>query len=212
MLANVAIPAFLPHSLATLIGIFVIAAIEGWFLMRGLKLQYTESYLHALAANWMSTIAGIPLAWLLWIIGLIPISMGLSALGLVPHAVVSSAAMQTAFSGGMMPTEWTNIGSAVAWIVMLIPFWLGSVWIERRTIKRRLPNQEPSLISRAVVRGNLASYTIFLILGVVSLSSALADLPRQKTRHAEFRERRELKKQQGEPDAAGQPATRSESK
>lgn len=52
MLANVALPSFLPHSLATLIGILAIAAIEGWFVMKGLQLSYAESYRHALNANW----------------------------------------------------------------------------------------------------------------------------------------------------------------
>jgi hypothetical protein len=90
MLANVALPAFLPHGLATLVGILVIAAIEGWFLMRGIKLRYGESYRHSLAANWMSTIAGIPLAWLLWIAGLIPVTIGLSAIGIDPHPAVTA--------------------------------------------------------------------------------------------------------------------------
>lgn len=205
MLANVALPSFLPHSFVTLIGIFVIAAIEGWFVMHVLRFSYAESYRHALNANWKSTIVGIPLAWLLWIAGLIPVSMGLSALGLKTHPAVVSTAMQTAVFGGMMPTEWMNVGSATAWIVMLIPFWMGSVWIERRTLVKRLPECDPSQISKAVVRGNLASYSLFLLLGAISLSTAIADLPNQKQRFKEFREHQERYKQQrGEQDGADQ--------
>jgi len=167
--------------------------------MTALRLSYSESYRHALNANWKSTIAGIPLAWLLWIAGLIPISMGLAAVGLEAHPAVVSTAMQTAFFGGMMPTEWMNVGSAAAWIVMLIPFWMGSVWIERRTLAKRLPDRDPSQISSAVVRGNLASYSIFLIFGLISLSAAIADLPNQKQHFKEFRERQEVyRKQRGE--------------
>ena len=55
MLANVALPAFMPHSLATLAGIFVIAAIEGWFLMRVLKLNYADSYRHSLDKAWRNS-------------------------------------------------------------------------------------------------------------------------------------------------------------
>jgi hypothetical protein len=190
MLANVALPSFLPHSLATLIGIFVIAAIEGWFLMRVLKLGYAESYRHSLWANWMSTIAGIPLAWLLWIGGLVPVTMGLSAMGLNAHPVVSATLMHTVFSGGMVPSEWMNVGSAAAWIVMLVPFWLGSVWIEAHTIRRRLSTCDPRQIRKAVVRGNLASYVIFLIFGLSALASALADLPHQKERSKELQDRK----------------------
>ncbi len=58
MLANIALPSFLPHSFATLFGILVIAAIEGWFLMKILRLSYSESYRHALNANFKSTIVG----------------------------------------------------------------------------------------------------------------------------------------------------------
>ena len=106
-----------------------------------------------------------------------------------------------------------NVGSAVAWIVMLIPFWLGSVWIERCTLAKRLPDCEPSRISSAVVRGNLASYCIFLAFGVVALSSAIADLPNQKQRFKEFRERQETYRNQlGEQDGADQPATAPELK
>ena len=199
MLANVALPSFLPHSFATLIGILVIAAIEGWFVMKALRLSYSESYRHALNANWKSTIAGIPFAWLLWVAGLIPISIGLSAIGLDAHPAVVSTAMQTAFFGGMMPTEWMNVGGAAAWIVMLIPFWMGSVWIERRTLVKRLPDRDPAQISSAIVHANLASYSVFLVFGVIALTNAVADLPNQKQRFKEFRERQETyRKQPGE--------------
>lgn len=201
MLANVALPSFLPHSLATLIGIFVIAGIEGWFVMRVLRLRYAESYKHALNANWKSTIVGIPFAWLFWIAGLIPVSMGLTAVGLKSHPAVISTVMQTAIFGGMMPTEWMNVGSAAAWIVMLLPFWMGSVWIERRTLIKRLPQCEQTQITKAVVRGNLASYSVFLILGVISLMSAIEDLPNQRKRFEDIRERREQQKQKKENKA-----------
>ena len=114
--------------------------------------------------------------------------------------------MQTAVFGGMMPTEWMNVGSAAAWIVMLVPFWMGSVWIERRTLAKRLPACDPSQISKAVVQGNLASYSLFLILGAYSLSTAIADLPNQRERFKEFRERQERYRQQrGEQGADGNP-------
>lgn len=212
MLANVALPSFLPHSFATLIGIFVIAAIEGWFVMRILHLAYAESYRHALKANWMSTIAGIPFAWLLWLVGLIPISIALSAIGVKSHPVVDSTMLHTTFFIGMIPNEWMNVGRAAALVVMLIPFWMGSVWIERRTLVKRLPGYERSRISKAVVCANLASYSIFLIFGVFALSEAIADLPNQRERVREFQERQEsYKLQRGEQAGAGQPATRPES-
>ena len=210
MLANVALPSFLPHSFLTLIGIFVIAALEGWFVMRALNLSYSDSYRLSLWANLRSTVAGIPLAWLLWLAGLIPVSMGLSALGVDSHPAVQSTLMQSVLFGGMMPTEWTNVASAAAWLLMLVPFWFGSVWIERRTILKRLPDRDPSRVSSAVIRGNLASYTMFLIMGAVGFMSALDDLPNQKARFERHRERQ--KQYRGEQDGARQPTTALDSK
>ena len=212
MLANVVLPSFLPHSFATLIGIFVIAAIEGWFVMRTLRLTYEESYRHALHANWKSTVVGIPVAWLLWIAGLIPVSMGLDALGFEAHPAVTATALRTAISAAMIRTEWMNVGSAAAWMVMLVPFWMGSVWIERRALVKRLPTCDPSQISKAVVRGNLASYSVFLILGAISLSTAIADLPNQKIIFKEREERRERHQRQLDADGGRAPDARPESK
>lgn len=191
LMANVALPAFFPHAFATLAGIFVIAGIEGFFLMRLLRLSFSEAYMGSLSANWRSTVVGIPLAWLLWVVGLIPLSLGISWLGVEMHPMVASTLTQSALSGGTVPTEWEGVGSAAAWLVMLVPFWLGSVWIESKTIARRFPEKDASLISKSVIQGNLASYVIFLILGIISLWMAMVDLPNQKARYEEIRERQE---------------------
>lgn len=194
MLANIALPSFLPHSFATVVGIFVIAAIEGFFLMRLLDLDFSKAYASSLSANWRSTIVGIPVAWLLWVAGWVPVGYGLSLLDrelLELHPAVLPTLVKSAFVGGMMPDEWTLVGSAVAWLVMLVPFWFGSVWIERKTIAKRFPCKDPTLISKAVVRGNLASYCLFLVMGLLGLVIAIADLPSRKEYFEDRREQQE---------------------
>jgi len=116
-------------------------------------------------------------------------------MGLQPHSVVEVTLIQTLFFGGVVTNEWSSVGSAVAWIVMLVPFWLGSVWIERRSLIKRLPNYERSQISKAVIRGNLVSYFLFLLLGAYMLSDALVNFPDQKPEQYEERlERARLQK------------------
>jgi hypothetical protein len=135
--------------------------------------------------------------------GLIPVSMGLAVLGVKTPPGVSYTLMHTVVVGGILPSEWTDVGSAAAWIVMLVPFWMGSVWIEARTIQRRLLECDSTQIRKAVVRGNLASYGIFLILGLGTLATALADLPHRK---AEYEARQERRNQlQSERTKASQP-------
>lgn len=181
MLANVALPAFLPHSLATLLGILVIAAIEGLFISRHLTLAYRESYSLAIDANIKSTVVGIPVAWLLWLTGLVPVSQGIALLGLEVNPALASTATQTVLAGGFMPDEWTDVGFAAAWLLMLVPYWMGSVWIERRIILKRRPDCDSRRLSKAVMAGNLASYSLFLVVGVVALFKALEKLPEERT-------------------------------
>ena len=190
MLANVGLPAFFPHSLATLLGILVIAAIEGWFIMRQLDITFLGAYEHALVANWKSAIVGIPVAWLFWLGGLLPVTAGLEAMNIHLHPMLQSMVLQSVLFGGILPDEWSNVGSAAAWLLLLIPFWFGSVWIERRAIIKRLPGADAVQVSRAVVRGNLCTYTLFMIVGIAGLSSAIQDLPNRKTRFEEIRSRR----------------------
>lgn len=195
VIANVALPAFLPHSLATLLGLLVIAAIEGWFLMRATAMRYSESCWHAAHANWKSTVVGIPFAWLLWMVGMIPLNGIVTAFGLPTHPAADAMLMQTVLIGGSTPSEWLDVGSAAAWIVLLVPFYFGSVWIEKRTLVRRLPRSDPAAIAGAVVRGNLATYAIFLLLGLAGLAHAVNDLPNQRIKFERQRERVEKARQ-----------------
>lgn len=79
---------------------------------------------------------------------------------------------------------------------MLVPYWLGSVWIERRAILKRRPDIDARRLSKAVLIGNLASYAIFFVFGVVGLCRALEDLPNKRA-HSEARrlEIEDLRKQ-----------------
>ena len=187
MLANVAIPSFLPHSIATLIGLVIIAGIECLFLMRMAKLSFGSSYRLSLRANFNSTIIGIPVAWGLWMIGLIPISFLAAKLEVDLHPLVGEASRQSVLWGGIMPSQWNSLGMAVGSLVVLIPFFVGSIWIERRTLIRELPELEKAKVSRGVLYGNLASYAIFVILGLLPLKEAIEDYPADKKR---FEERR----------------------
>ena len=203
MVANVAIPSFFPHSFATLGAILGIALIEGWFLKRSAGLEFADGYIHSLAANISSTVAGIPAAWLMWMLGMIPFGMGLSVLGIEAHPLVNSILFQSTFMGGFVPNEWSEVGAASGWMVSLVPFWIGSVWIERRALRKRLPDLDPALISRAVVRGNLASYGVFLAFALVALVQAIDGLPARKAGFEEQRQERALRIEQRNRERSG---------
>lgn len=180
ILANVAIPTFFSHSALSLVGLVVIAAVEAVFLFRiGVGL-YRDCYRAALEANVWSTFLGIPLAWLLWTVGLIPVMWGADILGMESHPLIARIAIGTFIQGGMIPSEWTHIGREVGMMLMLVPFFFGSVWMERKIYLRRFPGIDRVEITRAVRKGNLTSYLFFLLLSLVGVWNAILHYPEQK--------------------------------
>ena len=125
-----------------------IASIEAWFLFRRLEIKPGKSYSLALEANWKSTIAGNPPALLLWSIKLLPISMGAFAVGMGSHPATQSTMLRTICFEGFTPNEWSQIGQAAAPLIMLIPFWLGSVWIEKREVPKSQSRENHKLEER----------------------------------------------------------------
>lgn len=187
MLANIALPGFFPHSLLTLVGLLVIAAIEGWFLRRAIPISYRAAYWHAIVANLKSTLVGIPVAWFFWLVGLLPLWWIASVVGFKPHPLIGQTLGQTGMSGGFVPTEWSNLAAALAWIVLLVPFWLGSMWIECKVLRERLPNADAKALISAVRKGNLTTYFLFLVLGLCALFQAIDRLPEDQREYRHFR-------------------------
>jgi len=178
ILANIAIPSFFPYSVGSLVGLFAIAALEAIVLSRVIGLGYRKSYETALYANLLTTFVGIPLAWILWLLGLLPTAWGLSLLGFDLHPMVGAVAAKTVFVAGTVPvSEWDEVAGALALILLLIPFFIGSVWVELRVISKRWPDQNRQKLRRAVLGANACSYAILLILGAYVLLAAVVRLP-----------------------------------
>ena len=120
MLANVALPSFFPHSILTMLGVLVIAAIEGFLLSRWIRYSFVASYKLSMKANLWSTFLGIPIAWGLWLAGMLPISFLVSHFDMEIHPVVAESVRQSVLFGGIMPSEWNAIGAAAGSLVILI--------------------------------------------------------------------------------------------
>jgi hypothetical protein len=189
MLANVAIPTFLPFTFASVIGLVFIAAVEAFFLMRLLRETYWACYRASLVANLKSTLVGVPVAWVLWVLGMIPIAWGMSALGMKPQSLASVTLGTTICFGGRIPNQWEAIGGALAGIILLIPFFFASVWIERRVVSKRFASHSKAQVSKAVVLGNVVSYLFFLLLVLNTLKNAIERYPEDKARVESWRSR-----------------------
>ena len=191
-LANIVIPSFFPYTAGSLVGLVIIAALEAIVLSRVIGFGYWKSYGTALYANLFTTFVGIPFAWILWLLGLMPIAWGVSQLGLDIHPLVGAVTAKTVFLAGTATfTEWDEVAAALALILLLIPFFIGSVWMELRIISKRWPGQDRQKLRKAVIVANACSYAIFLMLGAYLLFAAIVRLPEARQEVMEWRARLE---------------------
>ena len=163
MLADVGIPMIFvqwPLMFAALIPIIVLE----FLLIRRWVLLSDEQAIGGMAlANLLSTLVGIPLAWL----AMFGIEMGFGLAADKWHWKLGSPVLEGVYfvltSAWIAPynTYWT-IPAAAA--VLLIPCFYVSVWIERRVCLRAWPAADRVLVRRGVFLANLASYGVLLIL------------------------------------------------
>ena len=176
-------------------GLVIIAALEAIVLSRVIGFGYWKSYGTALYANIFTTFVGIPFAWILWLLGLMLVAWGVSQLGLDIHPLVGAVTAKTVFLAGTAPVtewaEWDEVAAALALILLLIPFFIGSVWMELRIISKIWPDQDRRKLRKAVIVANACSYAIFLMLGAYLLFAAFVRLPEARQEVMDWRARLE---------------------
>jgi len=175
LLANVALPSFIGHWILFVLLLPVIAGMEAAVLYRCLKTPPVESFVTAVHANWRSTIAGLPTAWCMALAGLIP--AGILASLLPPS--YRDPSMQiiafTAFTGGIIPTRFSMIAMASGNLLLLIPYYIVSVRVERKVVESRHPDIDPKAVLVAVRWMNRMTYSLLAVLVLWWLLAAIAD-------------------------------------
>ena len=175
ILANVGIPSFLPHFSLMLVGLFIVTAVETVTLRKVLGQPWWASYRATLTANLYSTLVGLPFAWMLILFGLVGTSMLASLTPLKDSDFLGAFLSEMAFNGGSVPGFSTELSRACAALVLLIPFYFMSVWIERRHLQKKFSELDRAVLGRAVRRMNLHSYSIFLVLRLVGLVAVMVE-------------------------------------
>jgi hypothetical protein len=154
-----------------------IVAIEAWIAWRLVGLTVRRSVLASAAANAVSTLVGIPLVWgLLVLIELFAVPKGGQALGIDSfwhrvYAVTVQAAWLIPYESEL---HWMV---PLAAIVLLVPFFFASVFLERMVF-RRFCRSSPELARRWSWVANGVSYCFMLSGLVVVLIVALVRGPR----------------------------------
>lgn len=152
-----------------------VIAIEALLIRRWLPVSYKEAFAGIARANLISTLVGVPLAWLAM--------LALELVTLLPLAVAAQKWHWRLESpvfyaiGFILSSAWVGpSGGDSAWPIvlaaalLLIPSFYLSVWIERRWCLRSWPRLDPGGIRRAVFFSNFASYALLLVSILVWMS------------------------------------------
>ena len=156
LLANAGIPMILWQMPVAAMAFVPIVVIESLLAAPILKQPLGPVTLRVLAANALSTFVGIPIAW----IGMMSVNIattGGSAHGFdTPWNAFQSVALQASW---LMPYE-----GHLAWLIpaatliLLIPYFLVSVYVEHAVLRSQFAKVEPGRIARAVWLANVVTY------------------------------------------------------
>lgn len=148
-----------------------VIAIEAWIARRIVGLSIRRSVLASAVANAVSTLVGIPLVWALLAVIEIVATGGGRAFGIDSFwKRVFAVTVQAAW---LIPYE-----SELHWmvplaaIVLLVPFFFASVFVERAVFSR-FCESSPALARRWSWVANGATYSVILMGLVVTLTVAL---------------------------------------
>lgn len=170
MLADVGIPMISvqwPLMIGALIPVIIVEAL---LMRRSVQLSYREAFIGVTKANLLSTLAGVPLAWLAMFAVEVVVMLPVGLLADKWHWRFFDSPFSQVI-GFVIGMAWIGpAGTAGYWLVplaaglLLIPSFFVSVWLENKVCRRSWPDVDPTLVRRGVFRANLASYVVLFIL------------------------------------------------
>ena len=174
--ANAGIPMIFLTLPMMVIGLLPIILLEALVATRILELPFRKLLKCFSIANLVSTLVGIPVTWVLLVVLeiLTGISVNFVLTGLggaevweSPAALVFGFILQAPW---LAPSEFDlNLMIPAATLVLLIPFFFASWWVEYAVVRRYLPDVDRSLVRRSVRNVNFLSYSGLALYVVVRL-------------------------------------------
>jgi hypothetical protein len=162
-LANVAIPTLIPHWIFGVWALLPVIAVEALVIFRRHQVPFLDSLYASAFANLRSTLLGVPLAWLMFVALTFPIAMGAQKLG------DGATTLTWIWIECLMLGARYKIAARtefLASMTLLLPYYVASVLMERRTLLRRLDGLSLTAVTRTSLLMNLVSYT-GLVIGFI---------------------------------------------
>lgn len=172
--ANAGVPMLFVAMPAFLISLIPIIAIETWYISRGLKLALGQALKTVSISNVISTVVGIPVTWFLLVL-IQMVTGGGSAYG--AQTFMGKVLAVTWQAPWLIPYEQDlNWMIPTAGLVLLVPFFFMSWWLEYLVTKKLLKTLPALSIKNKVRNANIITYLLLALwpIGFWVLSSATA--------------------------------------
>lgn len=166
--ANAGIPMLFLVWPAQWLALIPIVVIESVVIARAVGSSTKAQLWPVSKANLLSTLVGVPVAWLAMLAveaGAAGILFGLlpSSLTDAPWVRYATFPLMAAWIGGSSKLEFQ-----AAFLVLAIPFCLVSIYVEHWSLRASVKGELSALLRRAVIRGNILTY---VLLSVVLVSA-----------------------------------------
>ncbi len=163
--ANAGVPMLALAWPAEWLALLPIILLEAKLIQSSIHVPFKQMIWPMTKANFISTLVGVPVAWLVMLAPLMLVSYGYY---LVPTGVeMPSTAQYLLFP---LTAAWVSGSSAwqiyFAFVVLAIPFCLISIFLERGVLIRAFPEIEKKLIHSSVIRANIWSYMLLSLLAI----------------------------------------------
>lgn len=169
-LADMGIPMIFFQWPLMVVALIPVIVVEALLIRRWVPLSHRDAFVGITKANALSTVVGVPGAWLAMLIVEFAIGTPLFNAADRYHWNTTSPLFETLaiFIGaawiGLAEGRSATLGIAAASAVLLIPTFFLSVWIERGTCLKAWPTADAASVRRGVFLANLASYGVLLLM------------------------------------------------
>ena len=170
MLADVGIPMIFVQWPLMFCALIPVIVVEALLIRRWVSLSLREAFTGIAKANLLSTVVGIPLAWLAMLAVEFAVMLPVSLAADKWHWKLDSPILQAV--GFALSVAWiapfgAYLAVPIAASLLLIPCFYTSVWIERRVCLWAWSAAEQMAVRRGVYLANLASYSVLFVLGCI---------------------------------------------
>ena len=163
ILANVIIPTLAGHIVVMALLLFPVVALEASVVARRHDARYETAFGMVMRANLKSTFIGIPLGYIFAFLGVIPLGLFAEYLPEKTGGTIQLILGKALAAGGTLPNPLDAVGRYLGIMVVMIPYYLVTLRIERKSLQKEMAFEDPASVAFTVRIMNDVTYGILLI-------------------------------------------------